>query len=596
MKFKLTIGRKIGLGFGGILLLTIIAFGLTQETLVKSKKKVDQVTQIYNPSLRALEELKLKITESNMLISKWVYEQTKEDDPDKVKLLRIVKEEYPQIKKKVGHFSKYWDSQEQLAISRIFEDIRQLFDYYNTIFTNLNSFKSYEEEINVFQSKYLLEDGDIEFKTTAVLESLKFLINHQEQKTKKVNDDMLNSFNVLESVVIYVGITLLLGGLLIAILTANSIVRPVQRLKNMLILMRQGIMPSDRIRGSSDEIGDMSDALNGLVESMTLTTEFAYEVGSGNFSYDYKPLSEQDTLGHALLKMRDDLWENERMLEKKVEERTEEVVRQKEEIETQNKKLEVLYKHITDSIRYAKRLQEAILPSDSFMNKLLPNSFVFYKPKDIVSGDFYWVYKKGEKVLFAAIDCTGHGVPGAFMSIVAYNQLKHVVTTTSLTSPSEILDELNKGLAQTLNSGHDEPATKDGMDLSLCSIDYKNMELEYSGAFNPLYLFRDGKLIQYKADKFPIGYFENDKENRFTNHKIELKVGDFIYIFSDGFADQFGGPGGKKFMANSFRNLLHRIHNFPLEKQKNILAKTFDDWRGSLEQVDDIVIMGVKIE
>ncbi|MGB3947576.1 MAG: SpoIIE family protein phosphatase, partial [Bacteroidia bacterium] len=299
----------------------------------------------------------------------------------------------------------------------------------------------------------------------------------------------------------------------------------------------------------------------------------------------------------ALLKMREDLRENERVLEAKVIERTEQVVRQKEEIEAKNGELEVLYKHVTDSIKYAKRIQEAILPPDSLVKKLLPQSFVLYKPKDIVSGDFYWIEEKNGKVMFAAVDCTGHGVPGAFMSIVGYNILKQAVVNNNLTTPSLILDILNEGVSETLHHGHEheEGQAKDGMDISFCTIDFNTLELQYAGAYNPLYIVRNGQLLQTKADKFPIGFFLGEEKKKFTNHTVQLQSGDTIYIFSDGYADQFGGPFGRKFMAIPFRVLLMDINKEPIEKQKQILNKTIEEWRGNLDQVDDILVIGVKI-
>lgn len=357
--------------------------------------------------------------------------------------------------------------------------------------------------------------------------------------------------------------------------------------------MGLGILPKERINYRTDEIGEMGTALNSLVESMESTTEFAKQTGSGNFSAYYKPLSKDDNLGHALLKMRDDLAENERVLEQKVIERTEEVVKQKEEIEVKTKELEILFKQVTDSIHYAKRIQEAILPPDSLVKTILPRSFVLYKPKDIVSGDFYWIDKKGDWSYFAAVDCTGHGVPGAFMSIVGYNLLKDILKNSDNSQPSVIMDKMNEGVANTLHTTS-ERQTKDGMDMTLCAINYKTLELQYSGAYNPLYIVRKGELIQYKADKFPVGMFIGEKQN-FTNNVIQLETGDTIYIFSDGYADQFGGPRGKKFMAGNFRSLLVEVSKMPIDKQKAELNNTIESWRGNLEQVDDILVIGVTV-
>ena len=180
------------------------------------------------------------------------------------------------------------------------------------------------------------------------------------------------------------------------------------------------------------------------------------------------------------------------------------------------------------------------------------------------------------------------------MSIVGSNLLKDSVNNTDLYAPAEIMDKLNEGVASTLHVGITEKQTKDGMDMTLCALDYKKMKLQFAGAFNPLYVVRNGELLQYKADKFPVGAFVGEKR-KFTNNVIDLKKGDMVYIFSDGYADQFGGPKGKKFMAGNFRELLLQTSKFPPQEQRRTLDETIENWRGQLEQVDDILIIGIKI-
>jgi len=277
-----------------------------------------------------------------------------------------------------------------------------------------------------------------------------------------------------------------------------------------------------------------------------------------------------------------------RVLEEKVNERTAEVVEK-------NKELDAINKDITASIRYAKRIQDAILPPDEYVKAHLPNTFVLFKPKDIVSGDFYFMADKGEHVIFAAVDCTGHGVPGAFMSIVGHNLLERIVGEHGITQPSRILDELNKSLSETLRQSDLEDNTvRDGMDVALCSYNRKTHVLQFAGAFNPMWLIRDKELIEIKADKFPIGNTKQNENSKFKNHEMTLVKGDTVYVFSDGYCDQFGGPGGKKFKASNLKNLLLKSQHLPIEEQFDLLNSTIEDWRGNHEQVDDILVIGTR--
>ena len=223
------------------------------------------------------------------------------------------------------------------------------------------------------------------------------------------------------------------------------------------------------------------------------------------------------------------------------------------------------------------------------------HSFIFYRPKDIVSGDFYWIEQKNDTVCFAAVDCTGHGVPGALMSVVGFNLLTQAVNEMSLTVPAEILKHLDQGVTKTLRQSEDGKGVKDGMDLSLCSLNLKTHELQYAGAYNSLYYIKDGKFHEVKSDKFPIGVNIDGKVDNYTNHSIQLKKGDCVYLFSDGYADQFGGVKGKKFKYNQLKELLHKNYLLPIEQQNEQLAKAFDSWKGDLEQVDDVVIIGVRV-
>jgi serine phosphatase RsbU (regulator of sigma subunit) len=594
MAFQFTIGRKLGSGFGILILLTIIAFVLTNATINDSKKKTDRLVNIINPSVTALEEFNINLSESKTLITKWnVQSKPREAFKDSLRLL--ISKDYPHLLARIDSLKPHWDNKDQLLYDTIVKMTNALFEYYRVeIMDKLHDWDSYEDDITVFSANDALDQINIDIEK--IFARLEVLITAQNTNASNTKISMFSSFNLLQSIVKWLGLACLVGGILIAFFTVRSIVKPVKKLQGHLQSMSLGILPDERMVRRNDEIGEMNLALNELVESMERTTEFARQVGSGNFESYFKPLSEHDTLGHALLGMRSDLRETERILEQKVAERTEEVVRQKEEIENKNEELEIIYKHVTDSIRYAKRIQEAILPPDSLVKRLLPDSFILYKPKDIVSGDFYWVDEKDGKVFYAAVDCTGHGVPGAFMSIVGYNLLKEIISDAGPHTPASIMDQMKKGVSATLHHGQSEDNNaKDGMDMSMCCIDFKKMECHFAGAFNPMYLIRNGQLQQYHADKFPVGLQEGTEQQRYTDNIIPLQKGDMIYVFSDGYADQFGGPKGKKFMVSHFRELLLKACSLDVKEQRDYLNKTIEDWRGELEQVDDILVIGVRI-
>lgn len=289
------------------------------------------------------------------------------------------------------------------------------------------------------------------------------------------------------------------------------------------------------------------------------------------------------------------LMRDKQELESIVSERTIEIQEQKSEIEKSRDEIAKYANDITDSIKYAKRIQNAIFPSIEDVQKVLPESFVLFKSKDLVSGDFYLAEVAGDQRIFATVDCTGHGVPGGFMSIVASNLLQQAINQIGLTKPSDILEYLNQGVTKTLHQTMEESSVKDGMDIALCSWNRKTGILQFAGAYNPLYLFRNGQLTEYRGDRFPVGTFIGDETNEFKNHEIKVEKGDMLYIFSDGFSDQFGGPQGKKFKVRQFKTMLQNIQSLPVDKQYEQVQRILTNWKGDLEQVDDIVLMGVRI-
>jgi len=260
-------------------------------------------------------------------------------------------------------------------------------------------------------------------------------------------------------------------------------------------------------------------------------------------------------------------------------------------IEEQKKQVEEHKKEITDSIYYAENIQRAILPSEESLAKM-PSHFLFFKPKDIVSGDFYWMTEKEGRVYFAACDCTGHGVPGAFMSMLNSALLTEAVNEKNCTRPCDIFYEVRKGIIDSLKQTGEVGSQKDGMDAALCSWN-KNGTLEYALANTPLFLIRNGELTETKGDKLPVGILTGE-QIPFTHHELKVEKGDTVYIFSDGFPDQFGGPKQKKFMIKRFKQLLLDIHQQPLEAQRDKLDTTIEDWMDEEEQVDDILVVGMR--
>lgn len=271
------------------------------------------------------------------------------------------------------------------------------------------------------------------------------------------------------------------------------------------------------------------------------------------------------------------------ILEEKVIERTAEVVQKSMEIEEKNR-------DITASIRYAERIQRAMLPKEDTFKE----TFVLFLPKDIVSGDFYWMFDTGDIQLIAAVDCTGHGVPGAFMSIIGHNSLSKVVREYGLTRPSAIVDQLNIEVMRALLQRH-EKAINDGMDLAIIAFDKKKFTLEFAGAYNPLYVVRNGEVTTYKGDRFPIGMTTMDEKKSFTNQVVDIQPGDMLYMCSDGYADQFGSADVKKYKSGNVKKLLSEIWHLPVNEQKDRLESEIMKWKGDLGQVDDILFIGTKI-
>jgi serine phosphatase RsbU (regulator of sigma subunit) len=315
-----------------------------------------------------------------------------------------------------------------------------------------------------------------------------------------------------------------------------------------------------------------------------------------------------------------------RELEEKVRERTREVVMQKEEIEAQKEEIEAQKEEIEaqldlttdqrdtisrqkelilDSIRYAERIQSALLPPELFLSESVSDYFILFRPRDIVSGDFYWTSFREGKLLVAAADCTGHGVPGAFLSLLGISSMNEIVNRIGSVKASHILEQLRDFVIASLHQTGTSGETQDGIEVGICVIDPVSLTLEFAGANRPLYLVRGGengdetvpqdyRVIQYRGDRMPIGIYEQEPIP-FTDHQVHLKKNDALYLFSDGYMDQLGGPKRKTFRTRRFRKLLLEICELSMEEQKKVLQERLDKWQGDVEQIDDILVIGIRI-
>jgi serine phosphatase RsbU (regulator of sigma subunit) len=412
--------------------------------------------------------------------------------------------------------------------------------------------------------------------------------------------------NAIDSIIMLIGIG---NGIMVSFIyillfirwTNRDLTRPVKELLANMRQTRTGELENYTIVRTNDEIGELAEGYNEMTQQIHQHVE-------------------------KISKMN-------RELEAKVKERTEEILMQKEEIEAQKEEIEAQLdlttqqrdtisrqkEQILDSIRYAERIQSAILPPLEHLANSLTDHFIYFKPRDIVSGDYYWTTEKGDKLMVAVADCTGHGVPGAFLSMLGISSMNEIVNRTRQVTASQILEYLRKFVIHSLHQTGSKGETQDGIEIALCIIDARAGTLEYAGANRPLYIVRnkrtketaarsgkenrrirereqneDWKLLQLSGDRMPIGIYEHDPLP-FTNLQTSLQKGDRVYLFSDGYVDQLGGDSRKTFRSMRFRQLLLEIQEETMEKQKSILAGRLKKWRGEVEQIDDILVIGMKI-
>ncbi len=407
------------------------------------------------------------------------------------------------------------------------------------------------------------------------------IIGRGEDLVEEEDNNKFFYVNAIDSIVMLVGIG---NGILVSFIylllfirwTNRDITWPLKELLNNMRNTSGGDEGKYSIVRTNDEIGELAEGYNEMTEKIH---NYVESISAMN-----------------------------RDLEKKVNERTREVVEQKEEIETQKEEIEAQLDLATlqrdtitnqndlilDSIYYAKRIQTAILPPVQLLEEHLSDHFILFKPRDIVSGDYYWAREKDNKLLIAVADCTGHGVPGGFLSMLGISSMNEIVNRSTELNPGKILAQLREVVIASMHQTGSRDEAQDGIEIALCVIDLKKLSMEYSGANRPLYLVRDGAVQHVRPDRMPIGIYEQDPLP-FKKHNIKLKKGDSIYLFSDGYVDQLGGPLRKTFRAINFRKLLLEIQDQPMEKQKAILLENMALWQGEVEQIDDVLVMGIRI-
>jgi serine phosphatase RsbU (regulator of sigma subunit)/HAMP domain-containing protein len=598
LKIRPSISNKLTSGFG-LYILCVLVLAIYADSILKRSRAINErINTVYAPSIKLLEELDNQLVKAQQLMKQWAFVQLRDDDLERIEALTLCTQIIPNQLMRIDSVSTRWPDEQRTDMNLLVSEVQRLMLTYGEIRELLPDFNSHDPSFTDPIIVITAQEYFIDFEGDGIPSKLGNAQNRLRKMTAEQRSDMAieigkmnDSFGDLTEAFIWVAAAVVLIGIILAFITIRSIVRPVNSLRQKLYNLSQGIYSLHATRANNDEIGDMAKAVDRLVRNFERTKEFSLSIGAGKFDMEYEPLSQHDELGGALLQMRDDLASYRHQMEEKVAAQTLEIREQKERVEQQNERVTELYTDLQASIDYAQRLQSTILPSAEAIREVFPQHFVMYRPKATVSGDFYWFANKGKKLMFAAADCTGHGVPGAFMSLVGHNALNQA--TKVYYKPSQVLNTVNRlsALALRANENH---LVKDGMDIALCSVDMDTMELEYSGAQNPIYIVRGSELIELSADGFSIGSYVNG-EREFTAKKTEIQSGDCIYAFSDGYADQFGGPAGKKFMRKQFRQLLLEINSLAIHEQLATIERRFDDWRGDHEQVDDVLVIGVRI-
>ncbi|MGE4287964.1 MAG: SpoIIE family protein phosphatase [Salinivirgaceae bacterium] len=386
----------------------------------------------------------------------------------------------------------------------------------------------------------------------------------------------------------------------------HNLFQKIEHLSDFNKKLLKAVIESSNIKTKLTQQRLAIEQQNKEIEERNLELERAFKKSSINHIKLQKAFHENEQQRKKLEELLSELQETNQKLETQfheimaqrdfIEQQNEEIQSQRDMALKQRDKIVAQQEEINDNIQYASKIQQALFPQKDWVNVLLPQHFVLNRPKDVVSGDFYWISQNRHKTIIAVSDCTGHGISGAMMSMLGTAFLNEIVNKNDITHSQLILEQLRERVISSLHQdiSQDMEYSRDGMDIAVCILDIVDNSLEYAGANNPIYIVRNKELIELKADKIPIGIHEFCNEP-FTSHRIDVFQGDNIYMFSDGYADQFGGTKGKKLKYNNFKKILLEINELPIEERERILNKKFVDWMGNQEQIDDVLVMGFTI-
>lgn len=575
--------KKLLIGLTVILTIALISALASSVIINSTSKQIRHVNNNIYPFMDDLKELKQTVLNSKMLITNWVYLQYNMEDKEELK--KLIQTDYPLIKQKIlSSIEEAGHRDNTDTLNLIFEKMDTLLSVEKRLMKTLVTFDDYENPQKVFVAEAIIEDEIIP-QSKEIRNMLNRFITHVESDSKIIRDDMLSSLSFLELTVIAVGFGMFFIILLSLFYIRKQITNPILSVHTVLLKLTKGEIITEKIKATDNIITNIIQALNTLSNNFATVANEAHQIGQGNFDTPIQPLSKKDILGNAIIEMRNSLKEYSEEMEEKVKIRTAKISKQNEII---NKKNE----DITASINYAFRIQSASLPNLNEIQSQLTDSFILLRPKGIVSGDFYWFTKIENKIIIAAVDCTGHGVPGGFMSLIGIQSLSEIVNQNKITEPDLILEHLNEKVHKILKQ--DSTNNQDGMDMALCVIDKTKKELYFAGAKNPLIYIQNNKIVKIKGDKKSIGGKQWVSEKH-KKHTVKFDVSTSFYIFSDGYQDQFGGKNNRKFMVKNMQKIFLENHNLPMEKQKTIYIETLNNWMKTTQQVDDILIIGFKL-